>query len=282
MKLPDLEGLLRGLRTIVPDRSAIVSGLRSLQLALPWLSSRAGLRRGPTTQDPARDVGGSRRGRSPAQGTERGEGSPRGGSTTRGSSRAATRGQLPALMSKVPSLPAIAGQIRKLLARLPGHEAMGRSARRLVRRLPGPAGVARSLRALVVGASEYLEAASRGWLGALVLGRCPRCHSGDVFRGLVSMNERCPRCELKFEREPGYFVAAMYLSYGAAVVVISAFYWSISWLLPQASFEASLAAATLLFMPLVPAVFQYSRILWIYIDRTIDAPRNTEAPEEPR
>jgi len=86
------------------------------------------------------------------------------------------------------------------------------------------------------------------------------------------MHERCPRCRLKFDREQGYFVAAMYLSYAVAVVLISAFYGLLSWLLPQASSGASLAAATLLFLPLVPAVFQYSRILWMYIDRAIDPP----------
>ncbi len=103
-------------------------------------------------------------------------------------------------------------------------------------------------------------------------GLCPGCRTGEIFRGLVSMHEECPRCGLKFAREQGYFVAAMYLSYGAAVLLISALYGSIAWLLPQASSAASLAAATLLFMPLVPATFQYSRIVWMYIDRAIDPP----------
>ena len=34
------------------------------------------------------------------------------------------------------------------------------------------------------------------------------------------MNERCPHCGLKFEREQGYFLGAMYFSYGIATVVI--------------------------------------------------------------
>jgi uncharacterized protein (DUF983 family) len=28
------------------------------------------------------------------------------------------------------------------------------------------------------------------------------------------MNENCPHCNLKFEREPGYFYVAMFVSYG--------------------------------------------------------------------
>jgi len=36
------------------------------------------------------------------------------------------------------------------------------------------------------------------------------------------MNDRCPACDLKFEREQGYFLGAMYISYGVALVMITA------------------------------------------------------------
>ena len=35
------------------------------------------------------------------------------------------------------------------------------------------------------------------------------------------MHERCPVCDLKFEREAGYFLGAMYVSYGLALVIIA-------------------------------------------------------------
>ena len=54
-----------------------------------------------------------------------------------------------------------------------------------------------------------------------VRGQIAVARQKEVLRLEVSMNEACPACGLKFEREPGYFVAAMYLSYGAAVAVIS-------------------------------------------------------------
>src|SRR5207248_3419030 len=52
--------------------------------------------------------------------------------------------------------------------------------------------------------------------------RCPRCRKGAIyrcslFRGWLSMFERCPVCDLKFEREQGYFVGAMYVSYSRAI-----------------------------------------------------------------
>lgn len=34
------------------------------------------------------------------------------------------------------------------------------------------------------------------------------------------MNDRCPTCGLHFNREPGYFLGAMYISYGLGLAVI--------------------------------------------------------------
>lgn len=108
------------------------------------------------------------------------------------------------------------------------------------------------------------------WLAALGRGRCPRCRDGAVFSGRVTMRARCPRCGLKFEREPGYFVGAMYVSYGIAVVLITVFFWGVSLVAPDSSFEKALTMAVALFLLFVPAVFRYSRIIWMHIDRTID------------
>src|ERR1700758_1848087 len=62
---------------------------------------------------------------------------------------------------------------------------------------------------------------------------CPRCRTGKIFRsslyrGFPRMHERCPACDLKFHREPGYFLGAMYISYGmalAAILIIALALW---------------------------------------------------------
>jgi uncharacterized protein (DUF983 family) len=119
-----------------------------------------------------------------------------------------------------------------------------------------------------------MTAAKRSGLGdrlaAIVRARCPRCLHGRVFASLFAMHPRCPECGLAFEREQGYFVGAMYISYAAAVGILGAIAAVISLLAPHWSFERTMAVAVVLFLPLVPAVFRYSRILWIHIDRTID------------
>jgi len=35
------------------------------------------------------------------------------------------------------------------------------------------------------------------------------------------MRERCPACDLKFEREEGYFLGAMYIGYALALGMIA-------------------------------------------------------------
>jgi uncharacterized protein (DUF983 family) len=88
------------------------------------------------------------------------------------------------------------------------------------------------------------------------------------------MHERCPVCGLKFEREAGYFLGAMYVSYGLAlitIVIIGLVLWlGTSWSLMKITLWA-----VVLFLPLAPTITLFSRVLWIYLDQAID-------PEKPR
>lgn len=65
-------------------------------------------------------------------------------------------------------------------------------------------------------------------LKSAVEGKCPRCRTGNMFAApLLSfksqkMLERCPACDLKFEKEPGYFYVAMYVSYAMSVAELVA------------------------------------------------------------
>jgi uncharacterized protein (DUF983 family) len=65
-------------------------------------------------------------------------------------------------------------------------------------------------------------------LKSAIEGKCPRCRTGNMFAApLLSfksqkMLERCPACDLKFEKEPGYFYVAMYVSYAMSVAELVA------------------------------------------------------------
>jgi hypothetical protein len=86
------------------------------------------------------------------------------------------------------------------------------------------------------------------------------------------MYERCPVCDLKFDREPGYFLGAMYISYGMGIVMvalIAALLWSVTgwWITTDTIW------AVVLFLPLAPTLTLLARVLWIYLDQTIDPER---------
>jgi Protein of unknown function (DUF983) len=86
------------------------------------------------------------------------------------------------------------------------------------------------------------------------------------------MYEACEVCGLKFDREPGYFLGAMYVGYGLgiiAVALLSAFVWRVlGWPVVK-----SVVAGMVLFVPLTPLLASMARVLWIYMDQAIDPER---------
>jgi hypothetical protein len=87
------------------------------------------------------------------------------------------------------------------------------------------------------------------------------------------MYERCPTCNLKFEREEGYFLGAMYISYGLSlllIVLLSLLLWSMTdWPMIK-----DVAWALIAFLPLAPATTLFARVLWIHLDQMIDPDRS--------
>jgi hypothetical protein len=83
------------------------------------------------------------------------------------------------------------------------------------------------------------------------------------------MYERCSVCNLKFEREPGYFLGAMYISFGLALVTI-ALVAVLLWALTGWAIAKDTIWAVVLFLPLAPAITLFARVLWIYLDQSVD------------
>jgi len=44
--------------------------------------------------------------------------------------------------------------------------------------------------------------------------RCPVCGRGKLFAGLFSMYPACSECRTVYQREPGFFLGAIYFNYG--------------------------------------------------------------------
>ncbi|MES2629808.1 MAG: DUF983 domain-containing protein [Bacteroidota bacterium] len=53
--------------------------------------------------------------------------------------------------------------------------------------------------------------------------KCPKCSTGEVYQStktifhLPEMHEKCSECGYRFDRESGYFIGAMYISYALGV-----------------------------------------------------------------
>ena len=98
---------------------------------------------------------------------------------------------------------------------------------------------------------------------------CPRCRQGPIFRGWLAMHDSCPVCELKFNREQGYYIGAMYVSYALSIPPVLALVL-IFWRLAGWSFTTAVIGAFVAYLPFVPFMVKLSRVIWIYIDRAVD------------
>ncbi len=98
------------------------------------------------------------------------------------------------------------------------------------------------------------------------MSRCPRCGAGRMFapglKGcLGALNPTCPVCGLRFLREAGYFLGAMYISYGLGVVTV----------LPVAIVLAVvMTISTLQTLLSLPLFLRFSRVLWLHVDFAFD------------
>jgi len=81
------------------------------------------------------------------------------------------------------------------------------------------------------------------------------------------MNPTCPVCGHRFEREPGFFQGAMYVSYalgvGEAGVLALA---GLLLLVPRVGLLPAVAALVVIHLTCVPQLFRYSRVIWAHLN----------------
>ncbi|MGB2757819.1 MAG: DUF983 domain-containing protein [Acidimicrobiia bacterium] len=97
--------------------------------------------------------------------------------------------------------------------------------------------------------------------------RCPRCGSGGILKNWFKIKDECPKCQLVFEREPGYWTGAL----------------AINLICPLGLLMITLFASLIATSPNVPVVplviisitiallgplvwYPFSRTLWLAID----------------
>lgn len=98
---------------------------------------------------------------------------------------------------------------------------------------------------------------------------CPYCGEGDLFAWWFGMHDRCPKCGVSFEREPGFFLGSIYFNYGLTALVVAIAYPVL--LFTETLTGPWLIAGTMTFAILFPAwFFRYARSLWFGMDQFLD------------
>lgn len=97
--------------------------------------------------------------------------------------------------------------------------------------------------------------------------RCPVCGSSGIIRRWFSMQRRCPRCDLHFERQPGSFVGGVGLNtivaFGALLITLV-----IAFIVTDADRTAAQVLIPTLIVGLAAplAFFGSSKLVWVAIE----------------
>lgn len=101
--------------------------------------------------------------------------------------------------------------------------------------------------------------------------KCPRCRIGHVYKGpayglkVQKMNKHCEYCGLRYEREPGYFYGAMYVTYAFAIAeMVAACMATYIITANDSSFVLYATVAILSVVLMSPFNYRYSRIILMY------------------
>ena len=108
--------------------------------------------------------------------------------------------------------------------------------------------------------------------------RCPRCGAPTLFRGAFSMYPDCVNCHLRFEREQGYFVGAIYINYAVTAIILITGFFSLDYLIkPSLGQQLAVWSTVGVCFPLL--FFRYSRSLWLAVDYLFNP---EDLPADPR
>lgn len=93
--------------------------------------------------------------------------------------------------------------------------------------------------------------------------RCPACGAGGLFRAWWHMEERCPGCGMRFEREEGFFLGVYFFNVVITQGALMAYIGSVFALtLPDPPMAAIVAGAVAIAVTTPLICYPVSRTLW--------------------
>ena len=99
--------------------------------------------------------------------------------------------------------------------------------------------------------------------------KCPFCHEGDFFvsgpydlKHVGELHKNCPICKRKYEKEPGFYWGAMFVSYALSIAFSLLAYGIIWWIWPDLGIRGYFIAVVGATVLVAPYLYALSKILW--------------------
>ena len=108
--------------------------------------------------------------------------------------------------------------------------------------------------------------------------KCPKCHEGQFFvshpynlKTIGDILTNCPNCNEKYEKEPGFYFGAMFISYALTVGLFLTLWFGFSLFYKNYQpFTLVLSGASLILI-FSPFLYSLSKIIWANIFIKYDA-----------
>lgn len=111
--------------------------------------------------------------------------------------------------------------------------------------------------------------------------KCPSCGLGPLYESPFKMRDCCQYCDLKFEREQGYFIGAIYINVIAteSTLLLTLLVYG----LITGTVNERILTALVVLAIVVPLVFyHHCRSLWLSFDHILNPPEHGGAREVER
>lgn len=99
--------------------------------------------------------------------------------------------------------------------------------------------------------------------------KCPRCHEGDFFmahpynlKRAGDTHKRCPKCDLNYSPEPGFYFGAMFVSYALGVALFVTFWVSFNLFFEDVNLGLQILIISLVSILTAPYFYALSKIIW--------------------
>ena len=99
--------------------------------------------------------------------------------------------------------------------------------------------------------------------------KCPQCHEGAFFEGhpyrfstIGEVKKRCPKCNLKYSKEPSFYAGSYYVVYALGVTLMVAVWALIVIVFPDSGPGTILSSMFIVLILLSPVMYALSKIIW--------------------